>query len=341
MVFRYYFLLLTISLLFQSSASAKPNENPTYTDPQHADEDFALQGEYTGDMLTDGQSMPVGVQVIALGDGSFDAVGYPGGLPGAGWNPPDKVMAKGSRENGPQGAIVKFTGKDGDNTEITAEILVTDGQPILNVVDGDGNRTASLKKVNRKSSTLGLQAPADAIVLFDGTDTERFLNGRMTDDGLLMEGVTTKDSFGSAHWHIEFCLPYQPKNRGQGRGNSGAYFHGSYETQMLDSFGLEGQNNECGGIYKVASPVVNMCLPPLSWQTYDVDVTAPQFEDGKKIANARLTVRHNGVLIHDDVEIPGITPASPLKQEAATGPLHLQNHGNPVRYRNIWVLPKS
>lgn len=340
MLVRYCFLALAMSLLFQTCIVAEPTEHPAYTDPQKTDEDFIFQGEYTGDMLTEGQSMPVGVQVIALGDGSFDAVGYPGGLPGAGWNPPDKVMAKGSRENGPQGAIVKFTGKDWDNTVKTAEILVIDGQPILNVFD-DGNRTAILKKVNRKSSTLGLQAPPDAIVLFDGTNTDSFLNGRMTDDGLLMEGVTTKDSFGSARWHIEFCLPYQPRSRGQGRGNSGAYFHGSYETQMLDSFGLEGKDNECGGIYKVAAPLVNMCLPPLSWQTYDVDVTAPQFEDGKKIAHAKLTVRHNGVLIHDEVEIPKITQGGPQKKEAATGPLHLQNHGNPVRYRNIWVLPKS
>ena len=340
MLVRYCFLALAMSLLFQTCIVAEPTGHPTYTDPQKTDQDFIFQGEYTGDMLTEGQSMPVGVQVIALGDGSFDAVGYPGGLPGAGWNPPDKVMAKGSRENGPQGAIVKFTGKDWDNTVKTAEILVIDGQPILNVFD-DGNRTAILKKVNRKSSTLGLQAPPDAIVLFDGTNTDSFLNGRMTDDGLLMEGVTTKDSFGSARWHIEFCLPYQPRSRGQGRGNSGAYFHGSYETQMLDSFGLEGKDNECGGIYKVAAPLVNMCLPPLSWQTYDVDVTAPHFEDGKKIAHAKLTVRHNGVLIHDEVEIPKITQGGPQKKEAATGPLHLQNHGNPVRYRNIWVLPKS
>ena len=110
---------------------------------------------------------------------------------------------------------------------------------------------------------------------------------------------------------------------------------------MLDSFGLEGKDNECGGIYKAAAPAVNACLPPLSWQTYDIDFTAPRFEDGAKIASARMTVRHNGILIHDDVEIPTLTPGGPQKEERPTGPLHLQNHGNPVRYRNIWVLPKS
>jgi hypothetical protein len=163
----------------------------------------------------------------------------------------------------------------------------------------------------------------------------------MTEDGLLMEGVTTEREFGDATWHIEFRLPYQPKDRGQARGNSGAYLLGSYEVQMLDSFGLEGRDNECGGIYKAAPPKVNMCLPPLSWQTYDIDVTAPKFENGAKVSNARMTVRHNGVLIHDQVEIPGGTPGGPKKMEGPTGPLFLQNHGNPVRYRNIWVLPKS
>ena len=115
---------------------------------------------------------------------------------------------------------------------------------------------------------------------------------------------------------------------------------GSYETQMLDSFGLEGKDNECGGIYKVAPPKVNMCLPPLAWQTYDVDFTAPRFEGGKKVKNARVTVRHNGVVVHDDVEITTLTPGGTLKEERPAGPLHLQNHDNPVRYRNIWVLPK-
>ena len=109
---------------------------------------------------------------------------------------------------------------------------------------------------------------------------------------------------------------------------------------MLDSFGLEGKNNECGGVYSVKAPSVNMCLPPLEWQTYDIEFTAPRFAGEKKTANPRMTVRHNGVVIQDDVEIPKITPGGPQKQEKPLGPLHLQNHGNPVRYRNIWFVPK-
>lgn len=156
-----------------------------------------------------------------------------------------------------------------------------------------------------------------------------------------MEGVTTKDAFGDALWHIEFRLPYQPKDRGQGRGNSGAYVQGCYEVQMLDSFGLPGKQDDCGAVYSVAAPLVNMCLPPLEWQTYDIEFTAAKFDDGKKTSNARMTVRHNGVVIQDNVEVPKITPGGPQAEMKPVGPLHLQNHGNPVRYRNIWVLPKS
>jgi len=213
------------------------------------------------------------------------------------------------------------------------------------VFSDSGSEIAKLPKVNRSSATLGQKPPEGAIVIYDGmgtsTDTSKLVDGRVSEDGLLMEGVTTKDSFGDALWHIEFRLPYQPKDRGQGRGNSGAYVMGSYETQMLDSFGLEGKDNECGGIYKAAAPFVNMCLPPLTWQTYEINVTAPRFEGNKKVANARMTVTHNGTVIHDNIEVPTLTPGGPLKQEATKGPLHLQNHGNPVRYRNIWVLPKS
>ncbi len=324
-----------------TACQAKPSGHPAYTDPTQTDADFVFQGEYAGDLTIDGQPLAMGVQVVALGDGAFDAVGYPGGLPGAGWTPPNKVTGKGTRAGEGDAAVVTLEGVDWAGVTRRAEIRLTDGKPAVTILDDAGSRLATLPKVHRQSPTLGQKPPAGAVVIFDGTNTDKLIDGRMTDDGLLMEGVTTKDTFGDATWHIEFCLPYQPKDRGQGRGNSGAYFQGSYETQMLDSFGLEGKDNECGGIYKAAPPSVNMCLPPLSWQTYDVEVTAPRFADGQKIANARLTVRHNGVLIHDNVEVPGITPGGPQKQEAPTGPLHLQNHGNPVRYRNIWVLPKS
>jgi hypothetical protein len=196
-----------------------------------------------------------------------------------------------------------------------------------------------LEKIERKSPTMGVKPPAGAHVLFDGSGTENLAEGTMNEAQLLWAGATTKPLPEDYLLHLEFVAPYMPQARGQGRGNSGLYLHDCYEVQVLDSFGLEGHDNECGGIYKVRAPAVNMCLPPLVWQTYDVDFTAPKFDpDGKKIAPARATVRHNGVVIHDNLELawtPGREPEGP-------GPraIHLQQHGNKVQYRNIWVKEK-
>jgi hypothetical protein len=113
-------------------------------------------------------------------------------------------------------------------------------------------------------------------------------------------------------------------------------------VQILDSFGLEGKNNECGGIYEIRNPDVNMCYPPLAWQTYDIDYTAARYNDaGEKTANARITVRHNGVVIHNDVEVPRATRGNPVKEGPEPGPIYLQDHGNAVRYRNIWLVERA
>lgn len=292
-------------------------KGPVYTDPEKTDADFAFQGEYTGMA----RGMKIGVQVVALGEGKFDAVSYVGGLPGDGWDGKTKGSSKGELKDG----VVQI-----DNTEIKdGKIQFTD--------------ELTLEKVHRKSPTLGAPAPEGAIVLFDGTSADQFQNGRMTEDGLLQEGCTSKQKFGSHKLHIEFRLPYRPQDRGQARGNSGLYLQGRYEVQMLDSFGLKGEQNECGGIYSVGAPSVNMCFPPLSWQTYDVDYTTATYDDnGNIVNNPRVTVRHNGVVIHDDQELPGHrnTTAAPVQAGPEPGPIFLQNHGNPVRYRNIWVVEK-
>jgi hypothetical protein len=164
----------------------------------------------------------------------------------------------------------------------------------------------------------------------------------VTADGLLMEGATSKAKFGSHRLHLEFRTPYKPAARGQERGNSGLYLQGRYETQILDSFGLAGEMNECGGIYSIAKPAVNACLPPLAWQTYDVDFTAAEFDaEGNKSANARMTVHLNGIKIHENVELTHATTAAPLAEGPEPGPVYLQDHGNPVRFRNIWVVEKK
>ncbi len=154
--------------------------------------------------------------------------------------------------------------------------------------------------------------------------------------------LISRQKFNDAFIHVEFRLPYMPPAREQKRGNSGVYIQGRYEIQVLDSYGLEGKDNECGGIYKVSRPRVNMCAPPLQWQTYDIQFSAPTCGPGEtKISNARITVRHNGVLIHENLELSGITGGSVDDHTNEPGGLMLQDHGDLVAYRNIWVIPQE
>lgn len=295
-----------------------------------AGEDFQLQGEYSGELSGGNEKVKLGVQVIAQGNGKFAAVAYPTGLPGDGWDKKEKIQGEGTVEGG----VLKFSNPQHGRLEIK------DGS--AKAFDKDGNAIGTLSKVVRKSPTLGKKAPEGAVVLFDLKDASRWEGGKVSEDGLLMEGTTSKDKFGSFHLHLEFMLSFMPNARGQGRANSGCYMQGRYETQILDSFGLEGKNNELGGVYSIKDPDLNMAFPPLSWQTYDVDFTAATFDAaGKKTANGRMTVLLNGVKVQDNIELTHATTASPLKEGPEPGPIHLQNHGNPIRFRNIWVVPKK
>jgi len=301
------------------------------TAPEKADEDFKFQGEYEGTIERDGNRFQQGVQVIALGNGKFDAVAYHGGLPGAGWEEGEKHRGSGER----RGNEVVIT-----NAEGNAKAVIRDGNMMLSI---DGDELGTLSRVVRKSDTLGAKPPEGAVVLFAGkeTDLENFQQGARFDDGRLREGVTSKEEFGDYKLHLEFMLSYMPEARGQARSNSGVYQQGRYEVQVLDSFGLEGADNECGGIYKAKAPRINMCLPPLQWQTYDIDFTAAKYDGEKKTAPARMTVKHNGVMIHDNVAVPAGTPGGTQAEGPGTGPLFVQNHGNPVFFKNIWIVPKK
>jgi len=294
------------------------------------DDDFYLQGEYAG-TISLGASSPVwtGLQVIALGAGRFQAVEYAGGLPGNGWDQQTRAEYTGHR---PAAGIAELAGESRRYTVRRGSVVVKDQA---------GHEIGRLKKVLRRSQTFGARPPAGAQVLFCGRDAREFTGGVVTPDHLLVAGADTKRSFGDFTMHVEFRTPYMASARGQARGNSGVYIQKRYEVQILDSFGLGGADNECGGLYKQRAPLLNMSFPPLTWQTYDIDFTAAKFDAaGKKTANARITVRHNGVVIHDNVEITGKTGGG-----AAEGPdpaaIKLQDHGNLVHFRNIWIVEPS
>ena len=292
------------------------------------DADYKIQGEYAGTVNDEGETKFC-VQVIALGKGKFSGVGYQGGLPGNGWDKSEPIRVEEVEVN--DGILTLETDH--------ATALISDG---VATIKADGEVIGKLRRVVRTSETLGQRPPQNAVVLFDGTSTDEWelkgKPGRMTDDGLLEQGTASKRKFGNHRLHIEFLLPYMPEARGQARGNSGIYLQGRYEVQMLDSFGLPGEHNECGGIYKIRKPNENMCYPPLQWQTYDIDFRAAKYDGEKKVKNAMVSVKHNGVTIHNDVELPNATTASPNKEGADPGFVYLQNHGNPVRYRNIWAI---
>jgi hypothetical protein len=298
--------------------------DPAITDPKQAGPDFAVQGEYAGDA----GEHKWAAHVIALGDGKFDIVGYQGGLPGDGWKRGDATKrGTGELKEG----VTHLKGDDWTGT-------IKDG--VFTVMHGE-EKVGELKKVERQSPTLGAKPPSGAMVLFDGSTAENFENGQLVEGNLLgATGCVSKKAFGDHTLHLEFRTPYMPASRGQARGNSGVYPQGRYEVQVLDSFGLEGKDNECGGIYSIAQPAVNMCYPPLAWQTYDIDFTAAKYDDaGKKTANARITVKHNGVVIHDNLELPKGTPGYKPEGPEKLG-LFLQDHHNPVAFRNIWAVEK-
>ena len=306
-------------------------EGQSFAD-QVAHRDQHFQGEYTGVIESESGPKKMGVQVIALGKGEFRAVGYTGGLPGDGWNGKAPEVVTTTADKG----RITFEGKYANGTLHLGRMDITNkaGKPI-----------GSIPRVQRSSPTLGAKPPAGGRILFDGKHADAWVrtrdrgDGRMTDDGLLIEGHNSKQRFGDHQLHLEFYLPFEPHNRGQGRANSGCYLQGRYEVQILDSFGLEGLDNECGGIYKTARPNINMCFPPGAWQTYDIQFRAARYNDsGEKIENERATVRHNGVIIHEDLELPQRTAGGPLGEGPEDGFLHLQDHSNPVRFRNIWVV---
>jgi len=240
-----------------------------------------------------------------------------------------------------EGDSVAFKSKGGD-----VEWTATASPGLLQ--GSAGGVAFEAKRVQRKPPSMGKAPPAGAIVLLDGKKFDELTKGKNkdgtendwnpADDGSIQVpkgGMSSKRQFdGSYDLHVEFLCPLMPAARSQGRGNSGCYQPNGDEVQVLDSFGMDTyKGGGCGGLYNYKDPDVFdvfslASLPPLEWQTYDIEYRVEK-KDGKPVGKPRITVVHNGIRIHDGAE---------LKHDAKKGAFHFQDHGNPVRYRNLWVL---
>ncbi len=285
----------------------------------------------------------------------------------AGEDKVDIVLKKGWNE-----LLVKVT-QAGGGWEVCVRLVGPDGKMLSNVnemVSAESSDTGTNKYLQNSGGFLSLWEVAGpyreeakgAEALFDvvfapekdgaevrgksvnvsesGTSGVRW---RLVDGAMEIRAGTgsiiTKKKFRDFRLHLEFRTPFMPDSRGQGRGNSGVYLQGRYEVQVLDSYALEGADNECGGIYRVGRPRVNMCAAPMQWQTYDIEFHSPQFDDsGVKKDDAWVTVVHNGVEIHAGQKLKEPTYGAAEGNVAEPGGIYLQDHGNAVQFRNIWLV---
>ena len=309
-----------------------------------------FMGDWQGgwELDNDADSGSLVAQVIALGKGQYRAV-----LSNEFDTRREPVAVLDGRRDG---AAVNFAGRtvlSDSGTELEIQAAIKDGE-FSGSFKGDQFGSFEMSKVVRLSPTLGARHPDGAIVLFNGKDFNEWKHPKKKEgedkvkwelvDGAMRVkprtgSIITRKQFTDVKLHIEFRTPFMPEKRGQGRGNSGVYLQGRYEVQVLDSYGLEGKDNECGGIYKVGPPLVNMCAPPTQWQTYDITFRAPRFDGaGNSISNPTLTVAHNGVKVHDKTEVRGSTTASLGGKASEPAGIYLQDHGNRVEFRNIWLV---
>ncbi len=338
LVFSMVAFLSLAAVAAEEKAKQEPAKGPKVKIKHPVVDSDDYMGDYEGTIKAkDGTRSSIAAQVIPRGDGNYEV----------------RVIEK---FDAPFGPIAILDGKLSGNKIVFDDQAAIENDRFSGTLEGDKSGSFKMKKVVRLSPTLAKKPPKGAIILFDGTSTDQWLSldrktqatgpcgWKITDDGF-MEIVTgagwssTKKEFADLKLHMEFRSPLIPKATGQARGNSGVYIQGRYEVQILDSYGLKGEYNECGGIYKIAVPKVNMCAPPWQWQSYDITFHAAEFNaNGTKTSDARITVLHNGKTIHDDQILPTSTHVSPFTEKPGSGPIVLQDHGWPVQFRNIWVV---
>jgi len=336
-------LAFALSVLLSSCAGPMAVD-PVIEARQAIESADAAMGDWEGSWKLEDESDSgrVVTQVIALGKGEYRA----------------KVMEEFDTREEPiavldgrrDGDVVRFEGQGRyESTEFQIEAAIKAGQ-FSGSFRGDATGSFEMERAIRVSPTLGAEPPEGAIVLFNGKNFKQWKHtskksGADSVKWNLLKGgamevvkgtgsIVTKKKFKDFKLHVEFRTPFMPDARGQARGNSGVYLQERYEVQVLDSYALEGQDNECGGIYKIGAPIVNMCAPPTQWQTYDITFYAP----GADRPNAQVTVVHNGVTIHDNISLPKPTGGALDSDVSKAGGIYLQDHGNPVQYRNIWLM---
>ena len=310
-----------------------------------------VQGLYEGTGKDTAGQFRIEARVVAQGNGNYN------------------IFLRQIRDEG-KITRVELTGKTADNAMTVAGKSADGawkGTYAAGVIRGEcgPNGTFEVRRVERKSPTLGKAPPAGAVVLLDGKDFSKLVRANGADihptekeigaDGSIQipkGGMNSRQSFrGSLDEHVEFLIPFMPSAHGQGCGNSGVFLPNGDEIQVLDSFGEPTyRGGGCGGVYAYEDPDVMETIeslkgkpeckftlasaPPLQWQTYDIEYRV-ETKDGKPVGKPHVTVYHNGIKIHENCEI-----RSPSPGESPKGRLHFQDHGNPVRFRNIWVVPK-